>query len=95
MLLLPGTGRNFVPLQERYRTWLGDEADGWGLAWLRRVRDRMGDRGHGLDSPLPPVEVWTRAPWEGEYSNLNMVRTLRKFIQFLEANRDIRRRLFT
>jgi hypothetical protein len=55
----------------------------------------MGDRGHGLDSPLPPVEVWTRAPWEGEYSNLNMVRTLRKFIEFLEQNRDIRRRLFT
>ena len=82
-----------MPLQERYRTWLRELAGGWGLAWARRVRDTMGVRGLGLESPR--YELWARAPWEGEYSSLNMVRTLRKFIEFLEANRDIRRRLFT
>ena len=93
MLLIPGTGSTFVPLQARYRAWLGDLADGWGLFWLIQIRMKMGDKGLGLlDPPRTSEDV---PQYTGPYNTEAMIRTLRKFVEFLQANRALRRRLFT
>ena len=93
MLLIPGTGSTFVPLQARYRAWLGDLADGWGLFWLIQIRRKMGDKGRGLlDPPRTSEDV---PQYTGPYNTEAMIKTLRKFVEFLQANRAIQRRLFT
>ena len=58
MLLIPGTGSTFVPLQERYRAWLGDLAGGWGLFWLIQIRTKMSDKGLNLLRPPRTSEVY-------------------------------------
>ena len=93
MLLIPGTGSTFVPLQERYRAWLGDLAGGWGLFWLLQIRTKMGDK--GLNLLRPPRTSEDVPQYTGPYNTEAMIKTLRKFVQFLQANRALRRRLFT
>ena len=93
MLLIPGTGSTFVPLQERYRAWLGALAGGWGLFWLLQIRTKMGDRGQNLLFPIRTSEEVP--PYTGAYNPEAMIKTLRKFVQFLQANRALRHRLFT
>ena len=93
MLLIPGTGSTFVPLQARYRAWLGDLADGWGLFWLIQIRYKMGDKGLGLlDPPRTSEDV---PQYTGPYNTEAMIKTLRKFVEFLQANKALQRRLFT
>ena len=93
MLLIPGTGSTFVPLQARYRAWLGDLADGWGLFWLINIRYKMGEKGLGL--LYPPRTSEDVPQYTGPYNTEAMIKTLRKFVEFLQANKALRRRLFT
>ena len=93
LLLLRGTGSVSGPLQARYRAWLGDLADGWGLFWLIQIRMKMGDKGLGL--LYPPRTSEAVPQYTGPYNTEAMIRTLRKFVEFLQANKALRRRLFT
>ena len=87
LLGLPSAGSNVQVIQAAYRRWLRADADGWGLAWAKRVYERMGFGG----TRLP----WDTVYWVGPYTPRLMYRTMQNFIDFIERNDDIRRRLFT
>ena len=91
LLLIPGTGSVFGPLQARYRAWLGDLADArQNQMWANRVMDKMLFSGEGLERP----RMYTAPQYRGEYSAAALARTMRKFLDFLRSNEDLRRRLF-
>ena len=87
LLDLPSAGSNVQVIKAAYRRWLRVDADGWGLAWAKRVYERMGFGG----TRLP----WDTVYWVGPYTPRLMYRTMQNFIDFIERNDDIRRRLFT
>jgi len=86
LLDLPSAGSNVQVIKAAYRRWLRVDADGWGLAWAKRVYERMGSGG----TRLP----WDGIYWVGPYTPRLMYRTMQNFIDFIERNDDIRRRLF-
>ena len=91
LLLIPGTGSVFGPLQARYRAWLGPLADArQNQQWANQVMDRMLFSGEGLERP----RRYTGPQYRGEYSAAALARTMRKFLDFLRSNEDLRRRLF-
>ena len=91
LLLIPGTGAVFGPLQARYRAWLGPLADAHqNQQWANQVMDRMLFSGEGLERP----RMYTAPQYRGEYTVAALARTMRKFIDFLRSNPDLRRRLF-
>ena len=91
LLLIPGTGSVFVPLQARYRSWLGPLATAHqNRQWVDQVMDKMLMSGEGLERP----RMYTAPQYRGEYNVAALARTMRKFIDFLRSNPDLRRRLF-
>ena len=91
LLLIPGTGSIFVPLQARYRSWLGPLATAHqNQQWANQVMDRMLFSGEGLERP----RMYTAPQYRGEYTVAALARTMRKFVDFLQSNPDLRRRLF-